>query len=293
MNLADEKKWTLLHSKVQQEKIARVFAIFRAKQIEPILIKGFSVERFYPEDISRLSFDIDLSVSSTDYDSALTLLHSQELKGINIDIHRELRHLDTLSWRYYLENSKLILLNNKNIRVLCDEDLLRVMCVHWLTDGGENKDKLWDIYYLVKNRSEQFNWNKCFHDRLPTNRKKWIIYTIGLAHKHLDLNLEGFPFNKEASKLPDWLDKCIRQIWDRKHPFIPLDSCFSDRKMFFYQLRQRLKPNPIMSTIGLEGDFDTKAIYLYQLKYFFMRAIPSLSSILKNIKYSLFNKNEQ
>lgn len=289
MNLENEEKWNILHSKVQQKKIVKTFKAFRDKKIEPILIKGFSVERFYPKNVSRLSFDIDICVSPNDYVDSQRLLESQELNSINIDLHKGLRHLDKLSWDDNFENSELIFLDDVQIRVLAAEDLFRVMCVHWLTDGGENKKKLWDIYYLITNSRENFDWNRCF-GKVSETRKNWMIYTVGLVHNYLDLDLEGFPYADKAQNPPAWLDKNINKIWERKHPFIPLDACFSDTEMFFYQLRLRLSPNPIMALVGLEEDFDKKLIFPYQIRYFLKRSIPSINSILKNIKFSLLKK---
>ena len=92
MDLKNEEKWKILNAKVQRKKVIDAFTFFRNNDIEPILIKGVSVERFYPKNVTRLSFDIDLSVSPTDYTKAVNLLESKALAGINIDLHKGLRH---------------------------------------------------------------------------------------------------------------------------------------------------------------------------------------------------------
>jgi hypothetical protein len=178
------------------------------------------------------------------------------------------------------------------VRILSDEDHMRVMCVHWLTDGGENKQKLWDIYYLFENRRADFDWDRCLTEIDP-NRRLWIIYTIGLAHKYLRLEIDGLPFEREAKNLPLWLEKNIERIWSRKYPFIPLDTCYSDREMFLYQLKLRIPPNPIMATIGVNGRLDARTRIIYQLRYFLKRSIPSLRSFFYSIKhFSLKSKNQ-
>lgn len=287
----DIEKWLLLQSEVQKVQIVKVFKYFRELEIEPILIKGFAVSRLYPNDKQRISTDIDICVSESDYQKALNNLGKGEIERVNIDLHNSLRHLDTLEWDVLFNRSVLVEIGNEKIRIPAEEDHLRIMCTHWLTDGGEDKSKLWDIYYLVKNRKKDFNWDLCFQG-ISNRRKFWIIYTIGLAGKYLDLDLSSLPFSEEAQNLPNWLTKSIEKIWDRKHPFIPLESCFQDREMFLYQIKLRLPPNPVMATIGVEGDLDKPYIFFYQVKHFIKRAIPSIYSVLIKVIYSLRN-NEQ
>lgn len=285
MSLDERSKWFILQSKIQEKRIVRAFEIFRDAGIEPILFKGYAIARAYPSDRHREFYDIDLAVSFDVYEKAQMLWNRHDVKILNVDLHRGFRHLDLVEWDKIFANSKIIKLADASIRVLSDEDHLRVLCVHWLTDGGENKQKLWDIYYLISQRSKDFDWEKCF-DTVDSKRRLWIIYTIGLAHKYLQLDLEGFPFEQEAKNLPFWLTRQIEKIWSRKYPFIPLDACYRDREMFLYQLKLRFPPNPIMATIGVNGRFDARTRIPYQIKYFFKRATPSLKSYIKSFRLS-------
>lgn len=287
MTYTDKDKWIILQEKLQQTQVETAFSVFRQHGIEPILIKGLAISRLYPNNKYRISFDIDLAVDPNLYDDALRLLRSKELLKINIDLHKGLKHLDTLEWRLLFERSKLIILDKLPIRVLAEEDHLRILCVHWLTDGAENKEKLWDIYYAVENRSENFDWDLCFKN-IGSKRIDWVIYTIGIANRYLGLEIKNLPFYKQSENLPKWLIKVINKLWSREYQFIPLVSCLSDPYMFFYQLRHRFPPNPIMATIYVEGKLNSKTRIFYQAEFFIKRAKPSFKSLITSIFKSNF-----
>lgn len=281
--ITNETRWNLLQKKTQEIRAIQAFTLFREHGIEPILIKGLSAARFYPESKTRLSVDMDLAVSANDFERAYDISRSDAALGLAIDLHRELRHLDTVEWEDLFENSQLLQTDSGSIRVLRPEDHLRVLCVHWLTDGGSNKERLWDIYYLVQNRPPEFDWDRLLNS-VSERRRRWIICTIGLAHRFLGLDLNDTPIKQEALDLPDWLIKTVEKEWASEIKHWPLEACLSDPKLFLQQMRKRMRPNPIWATVQMEGSFDAKTRFLYQVGNFFQR-IPSsyrrVSSTLK------------
>jgi len=56
--VTNETRWNLLQAKVQETRAIKAFTLFREHGIEPILIKGLSAARFYPEPGSRASVDM-------------------------------------------------------------------------------------------------------------------------------------------------------------------------------------------------------------------------------------------
>ena len=280
--MTDDLRWYSLTKKRAEIKLVSAFHGFRREGIEPVLIKGWAAARSYPANKPRYFGDIDLAVSSAEYDTALRLIAdgSPDIRGV--DLHRELRHLDTVAWSTLFSNSQLVDLESEKIRVLSAEDHLRVLCVHWLTDGAESRERLWDIFWAVDNRPADFDWAKCL-EVVSENRRSWMVCTIGLAHKYLGLELDGFPFADEAKRLPKWLTRSVEEAWSSELKLRGLDESITDRTMFIRQLRKRLPPNAIQATLNCEGKFDDRSRFEYQIRDMFGRFIPSVKRQTKAI----------
>ena len=282
-NITDEIRWGLLQRKAQEVRACRAFSLFREQGIEPILIKGLAAGRYYPDSHPRLSIDMDLAVEGDDFAKADLIARAASPDGLAIDLHRELRHLDTAPWADLFAGSEILDVDGGSIRVLRPEDHLRVICVHWLNDGGGNKERLWDVYYMVANRPTDFDWDR-FLQPVSERRRRWLICTIGLAHRFLGLDLDDTPIKDEARNLPDWLIKAVEREWSSETSFIPLETAVHDRSMLVKQILQRFRPNPIRATIEMEGSFDAKTRFFYQIGNFFMRIAPSYRRVSESIK---------
>lgn len=279
MSLDAEKNnyyWKLLQFEVQEKKIARVFEIFRLNNIEPVLIKGWAAARLYPRPFERLSVDVDLAVDPLVFAEGKKLLIEKNVSGV--DLHEGLRHLDILAWKDLFARSQLVKIKEAEIRILSEEDHLRVLCVHWLNDGGTNKERLWDIFYAIENRSKEFDWERCL-ECVGAKRKQWIICAAAMAEKYLLLDLSKTPLAGKSGQIPKWLIKAVEKEWKRDIKLIPLENCLKDKKIFFQQLKLRLPPNPVESTIEMEGAFDEKTRIFYQLRALLMRLKVSVKKI--------------
>ncbi len=277
----NDEKWKVLQVKLQEHNACKAFRAFWGAGFEPILIKGYAAARNYPNGVGRASVDVDLCFAPEEFDPAKEFVAANPVKGVLIDFHEGFRHLDSLSWEALFSRSEIIDLEEGKIRVLSAEDHLRVLCTHWLTDGGENQERLWDIYYSVENRGEAFDWDKCINV-VSENRQDWVIYTIGLAHHFLDLDISGLPFEDKAKKVPSWLKYEVKKHWDIGVPIAPLNTTFNDREQFWKQLKKRFPPNPIFSTISMEGKLDAKTRLHYQVGNFFQRFLPTWKTHFKN-----------
>ncbi len=274
----NDNKWNVLQGKLQEHNVCKAFEFCRENNIEPILIKGFASARWYPPEVGRAYVDVDLCVPDKQFEKCEELVAKKPPKRVSIDLHRGFRHLDSLSWQYLFDNTEIINLEDTEIRLLCPEDHLRLICSHWLTDGGENKQRLWDIYYAVDRREKGFDWEKCL-DVVSKNRQRWVIYTIGLAHHYLGLNLAGLPFEKRAKNVPKWLRREVEKNWEMGVPIVPLSACKNDNKALWQQLKKRVPPNPIFATVSMEGSLDAKVRFHYQIGNFLMRGLLYLRGV--------------
>ncbi len=281
----NEERWLLLRSKLYEEKIKEAFKLFRENNIEPILIKGWAIAREYPKKHQRFYSDIDLCVSTELYKKCSELVLSEDARQFNIDLHNGLRHLDTVSFDDLFENSKLVLIDDVPIRVLRPEDHLRVLVVHWLTDGGAYKERLLDIYYLIENNKADFDWERCL-GIVSQRRRQWICQTIGLVHRYYDLDVSELPIAEETKNIPVWLVKALEKEWSADVWLRPIHTILGDKKELWAQIKKRFPPNAIQATIDMEGSFDNRSRIYYQIGSVFVRMKPSIRRIYDALRLS-------
>jgi hypothetical protein len=276
--IVDELRWHKLSMRRFEVGIVEAFEVFRSCGIEPILIKGWAAARNYPEGTYRFFGDVDLAFRECQYDEAAKVIAEKPNLVVTIDRHCEFRHLDSVPWETAFARSELIKVNGGSIRVLCPEDHLRVLCVHWLNDGGEYKERLWDIYYAVANRPPDFDWELCLGS-VSEKRQRWIVTTIAIARRYLSLDVEGLPFNVDPESIPKWMTRCLEREWSTDVRLIPLEACVHQPKIFISQLLKRLPPNPIEATIELEGEIDDGWRLPYQIGSIRKRIVPSVKRV--------------
>jgi len=167
-----QKRIELLQKKVFEGTIEKAWKRFEEAEFKPFLIKGWAAAQLYTETYARRYTDKEI---------------------LPVDLH--------------IESSKLVPCGEIQIRVLRAEDHLRVLCFHWLTDGGAKKEKLWVVYYAVKNRPEDLDRERCL-GVIGKKRRRWIICTIGLAHTYLGLFIDDLNFAAEAkTSIIEWIIK--------------------------------------------------------------------------------------
>jgi len=276
---ADIEQWYSLQQTVLGARVALAFTAFREAGIEPILIKGWAAAQNYPEAHIRRPGDIDLAVAPDDYQTASILIRKAAEAKLNIDLHNGLRQLDALDWAEVFGHSVLIDHGGTAIRVLSPEDHLRVLATHWLIDGGGYRDKLWDIYYAVANRPEDFDWDRCL-DVVDNNRRGWVICAIAIAHRYLDLDVSDLPFESELVNIPKWITKCVEREWSRPGRLEPILTSTHDTTLLMRQIGWRMPPNPIRATIEGNGDLYGSRRWWYQIGVLARRSGPFLKDTL-------------
>jgi hypothetical protein len=285
--LTDEKKFELLRFKLAETELARVWREFENAGLNPILIKGWAAAQYYPEPSTRALGDIDLAFSADEYDRAVEIQNSKSLTLS--DIHRELRHLDTERWERLFERSRRIECEGALIRVLSPEEHLRVLCVHWLNDGGAYFHRLNDIANLLTSTREEFDWNRCLSP-LSEIRRNWIRTAVALADLHLEQDLGFVPFADRFGEIPDWLQRTLKREWESGYRLVPLHFVLREPKQFWRQLLKRIPPNALQATIGTESAIDAGSRFPIILKDFLLRLGPSYKRVVPALRHVFSGK---
>ena len=284
----EELRWHLLMTKKFEHQIAVAFELLRRKGIEPLLIKGWAAARYYPPDKPRFFGDVDLAVAASDYELASESIRQPDFAFLAIDLHKELRALDTVAWDDILSHSEVI--EGSSIRVPCAEDHLRILCVHWLNDGGAYKERLWDIYYIIERGIETLDWNRVL-DVVDPVRREWIKTVIAITHKYLGLDVSALPFADDVREVDPWIVRAIEKEWATDVRLLPMQTVLRDPKKLLQQIKKRIPPNPIQSTIEMGGRLDARKRFFYQIANYFQRWPPmkrrlsfAIAQLLRNGK---------
>ncbi|MBV9958226.1 MAG: nucleotidyltransferase family protein, partial [Acidobacteria bacterium] len=241
-----------LQSAIHEREIEQVVQLLRGDGIEPLLVKGWSMARHYPEPALRPYGDIDLFVRPAQFAAAEKILSSEEGRKFFVDLHRGADHLDEQPFEELYARAEAVTLGEASFRVLSIEDHLRVLCVHFLHHGAWRPAALCDIALLTEAYGAALDWEAC----LTSNRKRagWVSCTVGLAHQLLGADIKHLPIAEAARNLPRWLVPAVLREWENpvsvahvvppplagrlRHPFETLRA-----------IRRRWPPNPIQATI--------------------------------------------
>jgi hypothetical protein len=261
-----------IQASLHEINLKQSLELLRDSSIEPLLVKGWAIARQYPEPGSRAYGDIDLCVRDDDYEQARNLL-SGAGDRYAVDLHKGTGMVDDREWAEPFARSQLVPLDDVRVRVLCEEDHLRVLCFHLLRHGIERPIGLCDIAVALEMRSQSFDWKIC----LGENRKRadWIICTIGLAQELLGAEVGDVPFDV-SKRQPAWLVDSVLKAWGRRFSTHftqqdPLDSYYHRPRGLARALAARW-PTPIMSTVGTGGAFNNLPRFPYQVCYLLIRS---------------------
>jgi hypothetical protein len=265
----------LLHAAVHELEVTDIFMRARAHEVEPILFKGWALARLYPDVGLRPYGDIDLWVRPEDLEKLYRALPSGDDYSYCVEPHVSFYPQYERSFDEVMSASQLISLNDIRVRIPCDEDHLRFICLHFLYHGGWRPLWLCDIALMVESASSEFDWDRC----LSGNRKHadWIACVIGLAHQLLDAEVTGTPVAKRAKNLPGWLAPAVLKQWG-DGPGMSLAENLS-----FSFPRRLLKPaalmrafrehwrNPIQASVEMNAWFNESPRSLLQFGSAFLK----------------------
>ena len=189
-----------LATKVLERDLVDAVGRLRTIGIDPVLVKGWAIARDYPERGSRPCGDIDLCVPPAQHERSRALL---EGKGLNVDLHPGFPLLEDRAPRELLRRERRVVLDGTEVRMLGEEDHLRLVCLHALKHGLSRALWLVDVAVAVESRSRGFDWDYFFAG--DAMRARWLECTLGLAAQLLGAEQPDTGRRPLPAVLPSWL----------------------------------------------------------------------------------------
>jgi hypothetical protein len=256
--LHDAYRLYKLRAVIYRREVAELFKLLRSHAIEPVLVKGWAMARHYAEPFVRPCGDIDLCVHKEAYAKAQRALEEEmKFRPHDIDLHAGFNSLCERSFDELMSRSELIELEGESVRVLSAEDHLRVLCYHFLREGGWRPLWLCDIAVAIESRPDHFDWDLCLTGK--RSRPDWIACAVGLAHRLLGADISNTPTFIKAAKLPSWLVPGILREWEvrsmsERHK-TPMARAARNPLRTLKGLRHHW-PTPVEATITLGASFN-------------------------------------
>jgi hypothetical protein len=272
----------LLQSSINETKIRKVFRLLRSAGIEPLLFKGWSVARLYPQRGLRPYGDIDILVRPEHYAAAKIILSGPEARDCWVDLHQRLLELNDRQLDDLFARSQLVPLEvgpallpvptegKSLIRVLSLEDHFALLAIHLLKHGAWRPLWLCDLAVILDTLPETFDWDLCLgQKRLRIN---WITTALGLAQALLDAQIKEPALAAQARQVPDWLVANVLKQWEAPSNMLqepmnhaaPMVAYLRRPRGVLRDLRNRW-PNPILATVAVNGRFNRLPRLPYQI----------------------------
>ena len=246
--LHDASRQHAIVSAGHEQHLQEVLPLLRAAGVEPILIKGWSVARLYPQTDLRPYGDLDLCVRHDRVAAAMTVLSEVARRELMVELHQGIPDLPDRSWDEAYRRTRLARLGDVEVRVLCPEDQLRLLCLHLMRHGGEAPLALCDLGAVLESRPADFDWDYCLRGHRA--RSAWVLCWLGLAGRLLGARLDEPTLSARAEDLPPWLAQAVLERWARpnhdSHWLDPIKSAY----------RRKLRPShsrPVTQFLGLVG----------------------------------------
>lgn len=274
LRLHEAYRMHALHAAIHEVEIPQLFKLFRAAGVEPVLVKGWAVARWYTETWLRPYGDVDLCFKPEEYAIAAARMDEPEARKFYVDLHKGFSYLDNHDADDLLARSRLIRLGDTEVRVLGMEDHLRILCIHFLRHSGWRPLWLCDIGTIIESLPDDFDWQRLLrNDPLRIN---YIACVIELARRLLGTSVERVPPDLRERRLPGWLVPHLLRTWGRAFPElyndpVPLAALLSRPAKLVGGILRRW-PDPIEAIIRRQKPFDGSPRLLHQLATSFSRA---------------------
>jgi hypothetical protein len=257
-----------LRAALNSRQLAELTRAMRAAEAEPLLFKGWAAARLYAEPALRPLGDVDLCVRPAHRDVALVVVRAFAASDHPyVDLHSSFPDLPDRSLDEVFAHSRLVPLDDVEIRVLSPEDHLRCVALHFFRHAATRPLSLCDIGAALESIPPDFDWEYCLRgDVRLTDR---VVRAMGLAATLLGARLPASVLVAHAESLPRWLVRAVLRQWGspsyEHYVNRPLIECLRRRGEVIPALRRRW-PSAIQLTVdhgATIGAFPPLALQLW------------------------------
>jgi hypothetical protein len=259
----------LIESRRQEQETLRVLTALQAAGIRPLLVKGWSVARQYPQPGLRPYTDVDLVVRADQRTGAVAVLERLSPLIVSVDLHEAVSHgrgREPMTRR--LQPAAL---GSVEVDLLGPEDELRLLSLHLLDHGAERMIWLCDLALLLDLRRAQLDWDYLLHG--DPKDSDAVLCALALASRVLGVSLEGTPAESRAARLPAWAVDCVFEAWGNGYrPHGQLGGLPRSPGAILQAARERW-PNPIAATAWMRAPYNHFPRGPIQLAEYLRRAV--------------------
>jgi len=279
-----------LRSAMQAVAINSVEGILSEAGIEALYFKGAAAAHYYARSECRPVGDIDFLVHPEQEADAKSMIEKHYISsesaasetdkkqklprwyfppGVsNIDLHSDLAKFRLGSTAEVFQRSIAIEIENTTVSIPCEEDHLKLLCLHFLRHGGWRPSWLCDVATLIEARNTNFGWDACLGSDPVT--RNWISIVVLLAHHLLGAKLDGVPEAITATVLPRWVPMQVNLAWglpmSTHLPGSPFRHTLRNRPHHIFREMLARCPNPIGATMRVGAPFNSGQQWPNQLR---------------------------
>jgi hypothetical protein len=220
--------------------------------IRPIVIKGWSVARLYPQKGLRHYSDLDLCVAPKERRRAAEVLDRFAHDRLAVDLHEGLPHVAGRDPMALLARLSPVPLGDAEVVTLGAEDHLWLLALHALGHGAWRPVWLCDLALVLEQRGAALDWDYLFAG--PARDATAVRIALQLAHRVLGARVSDTPVERWAPP-PRWIEPALRVSWDEGYRAYQPLAALPPIQTLGTELRRRW-PNPIRATAAAGGPWN-------------------------------------
>ena len=193
--------------------LGEVIDELRFMGIEPLTSKGWAVGRLYPATGLRPSRDVTLHVDPSRFEEAERCLKTRSDIADWISVQSGAAELPDRTMADLFRRARRHRLGDVVVRPLGDEDHLRLLCLHFVEEGGWRPWRLCDLGVFLDSLPGDFDWGYCLSG--DANRTRWVQAVLGLAGRLIGARIEGVPDLGGFASPANGLDRAILAEWGK------------------------------------------------------------------------------